>query len=80
MPKTITLRLSEENYERFLRFAEADNRPISNAIETLALRQLEELFFVDPYEMEKILADDGLVKRLRAGHEQAVRQKGRFID
>jgi hypothetical protein len=80
MPKTITLRLSEENYERFLRFAEADNRPISNAIETLALRQLEEFFFIDPFEMEKILADGGLLKRLKAGHEQAGRQKGRFID
>jgi predicted DNA-binding protein len=80
MPKTITLRLSEETYERFLRFAEADNRPISNAIETLALRQLEEIFFVDAYEMEEILADRGLLERLKVGHEQAKLQKGRFVD
>jgi len=80
MSKTITLRLSEENYERFLRFAEADNRPISNAIETLALRQLEEIFFVDAYEMEEILADKDLVARLKAGHEDARLGKGRFVD
>ena len=80
MPKTITLRLSDEDYQKFLSFAQADNRPIANAIETLALRQLEETLFVDPFEMEEILSDEGLLKRMKAGSDQAHRMKGRFIE
>ena len=80
MPKTITLRLSDEDYRRFLNFAQADNRPIANAIETLALRQLDEVLFVDPYEMEEIMSDESLLKRLGVGHEQALKLKGRFVE
>lgn len=80
MPKTITLRLSDEDYQRFLSFAQADNRPIANAIETLALRQLDEVLFVDPYEMEEIMSDENLLKRLGVGHDQALKLKGRFVE
>jgi len=80
MPKTITLRLSDEDYQRFLSFARADNRPIANAIETLALRQLDEVFFVDSYEMDEIMSDENLLKRMRRGHDQALKMKGRFVE
>lgn len=80
MAKTVTLRLSDEDYERFLRFAQADNRPIANAIETLALRQLDEVLFVDPYEMAGILSDESLLKRMKAGSGQALKMKGRFVE
>ena len=80
MPKTITLRLSDEDYQRFLSFAQADNRPIANAIETLALRQLDEVLFVDPYEMEEIMSDENLLNRLGVGHDQALKLKGRFVE
>jgi hypothetical protein len=80
MPKTITLRLSDEDYGKFLSFAQADNRPIANAIETLALRQLEEVLFVDPYEMEEILSDEALLKRMKAGSDQARKMRGRFVE
>jgi predicted DNA-binding protein len=79
MPKTITLRLSDEDYDKFQAFARADNRPIANAIETLALRQLDEVLFVDPYEMEEIMSDADLLKRMRAGSRQAGKMKGRFV-
>lgn len=80
MPKTIPLRLSDEDYQRFLSFAKADNRPIANAIETLALRQLDELLFVDTFEREEISADQDLLKRLKTGSEQARTMKGRFVE
>src|SRR4030043_1297072 len=80
MPKTITLRLSDEDYRKFLSFAQADNRPIANAIETLALRQLDEVLFVDPFEMEEIMSDEDLLKRLGVGHDQALKMKGRFVE
>ena len=80
MPKTVTLRLSDEDYQRFQNFAKADNRPLANAIETLALRQLEEIYFVDEREMEDILSDPSLLKRMRKGSEQARSMKGRFVE
>ncbi|MGD8539084.1 MAG: CopG family transcriptional regulator [Candidatus Aminicenantes bacterium] len=80
MPKTITLRLSDEDYQKFLNFARADNRPIANAIETLALRQLEEFIFVSAFEMDEILSDEGLKKRLKEGSKQAQKMKGRFVE
>jgi predicted DNA-binding protein len=80
MPKTITLRLSDQDYQRFLSFARADNRPIANAIETLALRQLDEVLFVDSYEMDEIMSDENLLERMRRGHDQALKMKGRFVE
>jgi len=80
MPKTITLRLSDEDYQKFLGFARADNRPIANAIETLALRQLDEVLFVDSFEMDEIMADESLLKRMKKGHDQAIKMKGRFVE
>ena len=80
MPKTITLRLSDEDYQRLLSFARADNRPIANAIETLALRQLDEVLFVDSYEMDEIMSDQDLLKRMKRGHDQALKMKGRFVE
>lgn len=80
MPKTVTLRLSDEDYQRLLNFAQADNRPVANAIETLALRKLEEIYFVDAYEMDDIMSDTSLLKRMKTGSEQARRTKGRFVE
>jgi len=80
MPKTITLRLSDEDYQRFLSFARADNRPIANAIETLALRQLDEVLFVDSFEIDEIISDENLLKRMKNGHDQTLKMKGRFVE
>ena len=80
MPKTVTLRLSDEDYQKLLNFAQADNRPVANAIETLALRKLEEIYFVDAYEMDDILSDTSLLKRIKTGSEQTRRMKGRFVE
>lgn len=79
MPKTVTLRLSEESYRKFSKAAMEDNRTISNLIETLASRQLEEEDLVDSFEMEEILSNSVLLKRLKTGHEHARLKKGRLI-
>lgn len=80
MPKTITLRLDERVYEEFRQAAEAENRPISNLIETAALGRLREQQFVDDVEMAEILDNEKLVARLRTGSAQARARRGRFID
>jgi predicted CopG family antitoxin len=80
MPKTITLRLSDEAYKQFTAAAEADNRSISNLIETLALRRLQDDMFADSFEMAGISENTELLKKLDEGHRQAKAKKGNFVD
>lgn len=79
MPKTITLRLKDEIYNKFLIAAESDNRPISNLIETLALKKLQENMFAEAYEMEEISENIELIKKLKRGSEDARKKKGRIV-
>lgn len=79
MPKTITVRLSDEDFELFQVYAKAENRTLANAIETLALKQIEEELFADEFEMKEILENKDLLARLKAGSDQARRMKGRFV-
>ncbi len=80
MSKTVTLRISEDNYSLLKAYAKSENRKLSNAVETLAMKRLEEELFVDRYEMDRILADEDLLKRLKAGHLQAKKDRGRFVE
>jgi predicted CopG family antitoxin len=80
MSKTITLRISEDHYEAFKRYAQRENRKISNAIETLAMKQLDSTFFTDEFETAGILSDEGLMERIKAGTKQAKAKKGRFVE
>jgi hypothetical protein len=79
MPKTITLRISEDHYEAFKQYAKTENRKISNAIETLAMKELENTLFTDSFETEGILSDENLLERIKAGTKQAKERKGRFV-
>jgi hypothetical protein len=78
MSKTITLRLSPDHYEVFRQYAAAENRKISNAIETLALKQLERETSVSSQENDRILANKDLMGRIREGIKQAKAKKGRI--
>lgn len=80
MSKTITLRLSEENYKVFRKLAERDNRPISNFIETAVKRFIEHNVFVDEFEMEEIRGNSELNKSLKRGLADMKSKKGRFVE
>jgi hypothetical protein len=80
MPKTITLRLSDEEYRLYSNAAEAVNRPISNLINYLAQQKLEEELFVDHIEMDEILGNSRLVAGLKKGSEDVKQMKGSFVD
>ena len=80
MTKTVTLRLEEEIYSVFLEAAKAENRPLSNLIETAALSRIREQQFVDDAEMSEIMANENLLKRLKKGTREAQMGKGRFVD
>ncbi len=80
MSKTVTIRLSEEEYILFAKAAEAVKRPISNLINYLAQQKLKEDLFVDQIEMDEILGNKGLVESLRKGSKDAKLSKGVFVD
>jgi predicted DNA-binding protein len=80
MSKTVTLRLSDEEYERLANAAHTVKRPISNLISYLALQKIEEDMFADSGEMEEIFANQVLTNRLQRGHSEAATRKGRFVE
>jgi predicted transcriptional regulator len=79
MSKTVTLRISENIYELFKTLAERDNRPLSNFIETAALRFVEDNEYVDEFEMEEINNNAELLKDLKKGSADAKAGRGRFV-
>ncbi len=79
MHKTVTLRLKEDVYKIFLEIAKAENRSLSNFIETAALRNIREQQFVDDVELAEILSNTDLIKRLKEGSAEAQQLKGRFV-
>ncbi|OPX81635.1 MAG: hypothetical protein A4E43_00628 [Methanosaeta sp. PtaB.Bin005] len=79
MPKTITLRLSDEIYERVNRAAIEDKRSVANLIQALALKKLDEENLADDFEMEEIFSNAQLLKKLAKGHSDASMKKGRML-
>ncbi len=80
MSKTVTLRLSEDTYGIFRRYAEGDNRPLSNFIETATKRYIEENEFVDEFEMAEIRSHESLNQSIQKGHRDAKLKKGRLVE
>ena len=80
MSKTVTIRLSEEEYILFSKAADAVKRPISNLINYLAQQKLAEDLFVDQIEMDEILGNKDLVEFLRKGSKDVKLRKGVFVD
>ena len=80
MYKTVTLRLKDEIYNIFFEMAKAENRSLSNLIETAALNNIREQQFVDDVEMAEILSNRDLIKRIREGSNEAQKLKGRFVE
>ncbi len=79
MHKTVTLRLKEDVYKIFAEVAKAENRSLSNFIETAALRNIREQQFVDDAELAEIFSNTDLIKRLKEGSAEAQQLKGRFV-
>lgn len=79
MAKTITLKLSEENYRIFSELAEKDNRPLSNFIETAVKRFVERDNLVDEFEMSEIKKNTELNKSIKRGLSDSKLKKGRLV-
>jgi len=78
MSKTVTLRLSDKTYQRFLTLAERENRSLADFIKTAALRYINAEQFVDGFEMDKIHDNTELNGSLKRGAEDAEAGRGRF--
>ena len=77
MSKTVTLRLSEDEYEQISSYAKAEHRPLSNFITHMVLAKIEDSFYVDPIEMAEIKQDKELMRRLERGHKEAKKLRGK---
>jgi len=80
MAKVVTLRLTEEEYERISAAARIEHRPISNFITARVVKDIEESYYVDPIEMAQIKSDKDLIGKLKIGHRDAKEMKGIFVD
>ena len=80
MSKTVTIRVSDKEYEKIFLSAKDTHRPISNFITYTVLKEIEESSFVDSIEMEQIRADSELTNSLKAGHNDIKKLKGKFVD
>jgi hypothetical protein len=80
MSKVVTLRLDDAAYRELREAAQAENRSLSNLIETAALERVRERQFVDDSEMAEIASNEDLQRRLRVGSRQARARRGRFVE
>lgn len=78
MSKVITLRLSNDEYEKISKTAETEHRPISNFITAVVLKDIEESYYADPIEMAQINSDKKLQEKLKVGYSNAKKMRGRF--
>jgi hypothetical protein len=67
MAKVVTLRLNDDVYNTFKTIADQENRPLSNFIETAALRYINEIEFVDEFEMAEINSNSALKDSMNRG-------------
>jgi len=80
MAKTVTLRISDENYKIYSRLAKRDNRPISNFIETAVKRYIENEIEVDEFEMEEIRNNKSLNNSIKRGLSDIKSLRGKFVE
>ena len=76
MPKTITLRVSDNVYNTFKIAATGERRSISNFIEYATLSYLVEETYVSDIEMQEILNNKQLIENLNKGLKDI--EKGRY--
>lgn len=79
MSKVVTLRLSDEEYNKISNAAKIEGRPISNFITASTLGEIEKSCYADPVETAQIGQDETLQGKLAAGHRDAAKRKGRLV-
>lgn len=78
MSKTITLKINEELYQILKKHAENENRSLTNFIETATLKYIDQIEFVDEFEMEEINQNSDLKERIKNGSGDRKELRGNF--
>jgi uncharacterized protein (DUF1778 family) len=80
MAKTVTVRIDDDTYKLIKNAAAGERRTISNYMEYATLSFLAEEAFVSEDEMEEILKDKELLKRLKQGESEIKAGKYRIVE
>jgi hypothetical protein len=80
MSKIVTMRINETVLEKLMKFASLENRSLSNFIETAALKYINEIEYADDFEINNILNDTEVMKKLKKGSSDAKNNRGRFVE
>ncbi|MFH1830607.1 MAG: ribbon-helix-helix protein, CopG family [Pseudomonadota bacterium] len=79
MAKTVTIRIEDDIYESFARHAEEEKRSLNKFIEHAVIQYTKRSAFIDDEEMREISEDEGLLRRMKQGIEDAKKGRGRFV-
>jgi hypothetical protein len=77
--KTLTVRMSDEDYQAILKGAKKDRRTISNFMLAATLKGIEGSYYTSPAETEGIMNDRLLMEGIEKGHKDAKKKRGRYI-
>jgi hypothetical protein len=75
----LSLTRDDKVYNTFKTIADQENRPISNFIETAAMRYINEIEFVDEFETAEIDSNTALKDSMKRGIKDYKKRSGRFI-
>ena len=78
MSKTVTIRLSDEDYKVISKTAKQERRPISNLITHRVMEAIANINVAVDAEMKEIVSDKKVVKSIERGHKQLAQGKGRL--
>ncbi|MBI1910063.1 MAG: CopG family transcriptional regulator [Deltaproteobacteria bacterium] len=79
MAKTVTLRIENPVYRTFINRANAEKRSLSNFIEMAVLQYARMSELIEEEEMEEILSDKTLLRRLKRGSRDTAARRGRLV-
>ena len=79
MAKTVTVRIEDDIYETFSRHAKEEKRSLSKFIEHAVIQYAKRSAFADDEEMREIAENEGLIRRIKQGTQDAKKCKGRFV-
>lgn len=78
--KTLTVRMSDDDYKRILQGAKKDRRTLSNFMLASTLKTIEKTYYTAAPETESILNDKMLMEGIEQGHKDAKKKRGRYIE
>jgi len=78
--QVITSRLQENKFQKFKQLAECDNQSISNFIENVDLRYIEEEEYLDDFKNEEIFSNKELIGSIKLGYEESIEGKETLIE